>query len=759
MKRVLIAAVACTTLLSGAVQGVPLNMMKTEEQAALSLQTAMDEVNTDIMGGGGVDTDDVFKVDDGANASATAVAAATVKVPVGRNRTAEHEALVALKRKTAKRTTIVASGPAAKAPTGATGPTGAVATPPDFGYGDTGITGALGGSRTGGEAAKPGKAAAATGATGATGATAGTGATGMGMSATAAATMIPEDDEANERDDPPESALAHSKQLSDSVVEKVKALAESLHDETVGVELGVTAKKFLHAMDLVQKKLIKTMGPGVAFSPEYLRNRYPDDIATCERATGKKILNRIKDNLFTDAAYVHDALVEKLPRTDEVKTMIGNTADLLKDSTEFVNNIPRCMGECDALKAKAVTKEEARRQAAEGQLRLKCVQEQVQVEGAMAEKIKASDANAEAAEAGMLKFSKAVVDMSEKINAKMDRIKALKAKLQALQHDVQTMELGSERAGGKGKTSPAKMLSNIRTKCMQEAAELSDVEVEENHELLHGVSRARKVAISMQEKSIQLSRRLSMEVKRAPNFSNEKLCKATLAEAKDKMMLPNPLSDRCNECRGVSKVDKANNTAHCVWGGDGEEKVVECEEIAFLSGKCQPPKGLPDHCYDAILYGPKAIRDYLKRHGFPLFTPPAKMSTLSDEELEKQLGEETGGQGESLAEQLRRKVEEMNNKLGVGEDEEEEEGKRHGTGATGVTGATGTTGTTGAAGTGAGSTGDTGSTGETGGNSATGGVRGSGSGGTGAVGTGGTGSEEGEGKTEVPAGPNADLWN
>ena len=157
---------------------------------------------------------------------------------------------------------------------------------------------------------------------------------------------------------------------------------------------------------------------------------------------------------------------------------------------------------------------------------LGCVQEQVQVEGAMAEKIKASDANAEAAEAGMLKFSKAVVDMSEKINAKMDRIKALKAKLQALQHDVQTMELGSERAGGKGKTSPAKMLSNIRTKCMQEAAELSDVEVEENHELLHGVSRARKVAISMQEKSIQLSRRLSMEVKRAPNFSNEKLCKA-----------------------------------------------------------------------------------------------------------------------------------------------------------------------------------------------------------------------------------------
>ena len=109
--------------------------------------------------------------------------------------------------------------------------------------------------------------------------------------------------------------------------------------------------------------------------------------------------------------------------------------------------------------------------------------------------------------------------------------------------------------------------------------------------------------------TLQSLTRHAMEFKRAPAFSNIERCNNTLKMVKEKMYLPNPHSDHCLKCKGVVEIRKNESKAYCVWPRRNKHR---CEEIAFLSGKCQPPSGLPKFCYGSILYGKKAIKDFLK---------------------------------------------------------------------------------------------------------------------------------------------------
>ena len=50
--------------------------------------------------------------------------------------------------------------------------------------------------------------------------------------------------------------------------------------------------------------------------------------------------------MFKDAAFVHEALVERLPKPVEIRDMVVETGSALKNSAEFIGNQPRCLGEC-----------------------------------------------------------------------------------------------------------------------------------------------------------------------------------------------------------------------------------------------------------------------------------------------------------------------------------------------------------------------------------------------------------------------------
>ena len=47
--------------------------------------------------------------------------------------------------------------------------------------------------------------------------------------------------------------------------------------------------------------------------------------AQCEKGKGKRMLSKIRKGLLDDAKYVHEALVEKLPRPIDVLDMVSET--------------------------------------------------------------------------------------------------------------------------------------------------------------------------------------------------------------------------------------------------------------------------------------------------------------------------------------------------------------------------------------------------------------------------------------------------
>jgi hypothetical protein len=576
-------------------------------------------------------------------------------------------------------TGIISSGATASA-------TGSATAAAEFGGGETGATG--------GE----------TGATGSTG-----------------TTEMQEDDSEEQYHD--------SHILTDLMVAKVKTMAARLANENLGKTLEEALARFTDAASVSTKVVQSVVGNGVnASSVDDLTEKFPEEIAQCEKVTGTKILKKIRSSLLADASIVHEALTEKLPNTMEVKTMVRETGDVLKQSATFIKNVPRCMAECASKKAHAHAAELKKRQNSQETFRVKCVQEQVEVQAAFVKKIKAADEESNRMTGGMLKFANAVVELSEKMTNKEKRIQQLKDKLKTMQDAIAKMEAAGK--GKPGKDSPMEQLAQVRTKCLKEAADLSHVEIEQNHAALKDLHVAKEVTRKLQERSFELIRTLHLELKRAPLFSNLKKCEDTIASARKRMYLPNPMSDRCHECSGKNRIDHQKQIAYCEWGE------YECEEIAFLSGNCSAPPGLPEKCYDSVIYGSKAIRDYLKRQGFPLSLPPVNETRpkVSDEEL---VVIEGSTKKKSAADMLKEEVEAMDAQLGLRDvDEEVESPKRMATGATGATGTATGGGATGAVLEATGETGATGlsgTTGSTGAGTATGASESTGS--TGSTGT------------------------
>ena len=233
-------------------------------------------------------------------------------------------------------------------------------------------------------------------------------------------------------------------------------------------------------------------------------------------------------------------------------------------------------------------------------------------------KFKQDELAGEASTKGLLEFSNLVVDMSNKVSAKEKRIEQLKLRLKHLNDAVKVMD----ESGGKN----AKVfLENLRSKCLSKAANEANVELSHNREELKEVYNAKKVVFAMHQRHESLTRQYAMEFKRAPAFSDIERCNNTLKMVKEKMYLPNPHSDHCLKCKGIVDIRKNESKAYCVWPRRGNHR---CEEIAFLSGKCQPPRGLPKFCYGSIVYGKKAVKDFLKKQGFPLFNAPAVSSKV-----------------------------------------------------------------------------------------------------------------------------------
>jgi hypothetical protein len=544
-----------------------------------------------------------------------------------------------------------------------TGATGLLSTGPTGNFGD-GETGATGSSESGG-----------TGVTGATG--------------------LKEEEE--------KETLFHSKVLTAEMVSIVKRLALNL--TTDGSNLNRASKTFGNTAKFANLLVEKLLGKSNE-TMETLSTKYPLITAQCEKVKGKKILEKVRNGLLNDASFVHEALVERLPKPVEIRDMVVETGYALKSSAEFIGSKPRCLGECAIEKSRIQAKENVKRKKILNKVHIKCVEEEVRVENEFMIQMKKQELANEKSNKGLLEFSKLVVEMNDKVALKEKRIADLKAKLKHLNDEVNKMDSN----GGK---NAKLMLSNIRTKCLTEAATESSVEVKHNKEELREVYNAKKVIFAMHQRHLSLTRQFNMEFERAPAFSDVEKCKQTLDHVKHKMYLPNPHSDHCLSCKGVMDIRKNEGKAYCVW----PRRNKECEEIAFLSGKCKAPSGLPKVCYDAILYGPKAIRSYLKTQGFPLYTPPRIMSNVvTQEELaDSHLGAATNSLNltvKSSSDLLRDEIEKMNNKLkDDDEDDEEELHKKHKvrkiirtdddddeTGATGISGASGISGISGASG-------------------------------------------------------------
>ena len=585
------------------------------------------------------------------------------------------------------------------AATGNTGPTGLMAIP-------TGMTGAVGsGTGATGIYSTGPTGNFGDGETGATGSeSGGTGLTGSG------ATGMKEEEE--------KETLFHSKVLTDKMVSIVEQLASNL--TTDGSNLKSASKTFGKTAIVANVLIEKLMGKSNE-TLETLSSKYPLITAQCEKVKGAKILEKIRKGLFKDAAFVHEALVERLPKPVEIRDMVVETGSALKNSAEFIGNKPRCLGECAVEKSRIVAKENVEVKRLLKKVHIKCIEEEVQVENEFMKKLKADESKNEKSTEGLLQFSKLVVEMSDKVTAKEKRIAELRERLKELNEGVKKMD-------SSGGANAKLMLSNIRTKCLTEAADASQVELKHNKEELREVYNAQKVIFAMHQRHESLTRQYNMEFKRAPAFSDIKRCHHMLHNVKQKMYLPNPHSDHCLRCKGVMDINEKEHKAYCVWPRLNNHR---CEEIAFLSGKCKAPEGLPKFCYDAILFGPKAIRNYLKKQGFPIFTPPRTMGTVvsKEEVADSHLGNATMSLNlPATSNLLRNEIDKMNDRLGEEEEDEDEElKKKHKirkiirrdddddeTGATGISGASGISGISGASGI-TGATGfGTGATGATG---------------------------------------------
>ena len=259
------------------------------------------------------------------------------------------------------------------AATGNTGPTGLMAIP-------TGMTGAVGsGTGATGIYSTGPTGNFGDGETGATGSeSGGTGLTGSG------ATGMKEEEE--------KETLFHSKVLTDKMVSIVEQLASNL--TTDGSHLKSASKTFGKTATVANVLIEKLMGKSNE-TLESLSSKYPLITAQCEKVKGAKILEKIRKGLFKDAAFVHEALVERLPKPVEIRDMVVETGSALKNSAEFIGNQPRCLGECAVEKSRIVAKENVKVKSLLKKVHIKCIEEEVQVENEFMKKLKADESKNE----------------------------------------------------------------------------------------------------------------------------------------------------------------------------------------------------------------------------------------------------------------------------------------------------------------------------------------------------------------------------
>ena len=319
------------------------------------------------------------------------------------------------------------------------------------------------------------------------------------------------------------TTLFHSKVLTESMVSSVKALAHNLTTDGSGLEKA--RKIFEKTVGFANILVDKLVGKSNVTMDDW-SEQVPFGYSAVRERKGQEDAFKDSKGLLDDAKYVHEALVEKLPRPIDVLDMVSETESTLKASAALIGSKARCLGECAIEKSRMRSKEESNRKKLLNKVRIKCISEEVEVENKFMKKFKQDELAGEASTKGLLEFSNLVVDMSNKVSAKEKRIEQLKLRLKHLNDAVKVMD----ESGGKN----AKVfLENLRSKCLSKAANEANVELSHNREELKEVYNAKKVVFAMHQRYESLTRQYAMEFKRAPAFSDIERCNNTLKMVKE----------------------------------------------------------------------------------------------------------------------------------------------------------------------------------------------------------------------------------